>query len=103
MNFPPGDLAHATIPCTPLGCLELIKHTGVDIEGKNAVVLGRSKIVVRRRNKIVDGEKERGRERERKQKREEGTRLILRVPFVLPLALSRAFLLLSCCYGTMLP
>lgn len=33
------------IPCTPRGCMELIKHTGISISGKNAVVLGRSKIV----------------------------------------------------------
>ncbi|XP_050675314.1 C-1-tetrahydrofolate synthase, cytoplasmic isoform X2 [Leptidea sinapis] len=32
-------------PCTPAGCLELIKRTGVSIAGKKAVVLGRSRIV----------------------------------------------------------
>jgi methylenetetrahydrofolate dehydrogenase (NADP+)/methenyltetrahydrofolate cyclohydrolase len=31
--------------CTPLGCLELIKSTGQGIEGKNAVIIGRSLIV----------------------------------------------------------
>jgi methylenetetrahydrofolate dehydrogenase (NADP+)/methenyltetrahydrofolate cyclohydrolase len=31
--------------CTPLGCLELIKSTGVEIEGKDVVVIGRSLIV----------------------------------------------------------
>lgn len=31
--------------CTPLGCLELIRSTGTVIEGKNAVVIGRSLIV----------------------------------------------------------
>lgn len=31
--------------CTPLGCLELIKSTGVAIEGKDVVVIGRSLIV----------------------------------------------------------
>ncbi len=36
----------AMIPCTPLGCLELLLHTGVELGGKRAVVLGRSKIVV---------------------------------------------------------
>ncbi|XP_026314814.1 C-1-tetrahydrofolate synthase, cytoplasmic isoform X1 [Hyposmocoma kahamanoa] len=39
-----GDLS-AFIPCTPAGVLELIKQTGVPISGKNAVVLGRSRIV----------------------------------------------------------
>jgi methylenetetrahydrofolate dehydrogenase (NADP+)/methenyltetrahydrofolate cyclohydrolase len=35
------------IPCTPLGVLLLLKHHGVDMEGKAAVVLGRSLIVGR--------------------------------------------------------
>lgn len=34
------------IACTPLGCVELIKSAGVEIAGKRAVVIGRSKIVV---------------------------------------------------------
>lgn len=33
------------IPCTPLSVIELIKSTGVKIEGKHAVVIGRSNIV----------------------------------------------------------
>ena len=33
------------VPCTPLGCLELIKAAGTPIEGARAVVLGRSNIV----------------------------------------------------------
>lgn len=33
------------LPCTPSGCMELIKSTGIDICGKNAVVIGRSNIV----------------------------------------------------------
>lgn len=33
------------LPCTPAGCIEMIKHTGICIEGKNAVVIGRSNIV----------------------------------------------------------
>lgn len=32
-------------PCTPKGCIDLIKQTGVDITGKKAVVVGRSNIV----------------------------------------------------------
>ena len=32
-------------PCTPNGCIELLDRTGVEIEGKRAVVLGRSNIV----------------------------------------------------------
>ncbi len=33
------------VPCTPRGCIELLDRTGVEIEGKQAVVLGRSNIV----------------------------------------------------------
>ncbi|XP_030626415.1 C-1-tetrahydrofolate synthase, cytoplasmic [Chanos chanos] len=40
-----GDLGDCFIPCTPNGCMELISQTGVSVSGKNAVVIGRSKIV----------------------------------------------------------
>ncbi len=33
------------VPCTPKGCIELLDRSGVQIEGKRAVVLGRSNIV----------------------------------------------------------
>ena len=33
------------IPCTAAGCMEMIHSTGIDIAGKNAVVIGRSNIV----------------------------------------------------------
>ena len=33
------------VPCTPKGCIELLDRTGVEIEGRQAVVLGRSNIV----------------------------------------------------------
>lgn len=33
------------LPCTPAGVMELIDSTGVSLEGKNAVVIGRSNIV----------------------------------------------------------
>lgn len=33
------------VPCTPLGIIQLIKETGTDINGKNALVIGRSNIV----------------------------------------------------------
>ncbi|KAK6621931.1 C-1-tetrahydrofolate synthase, cytoplasmic [Polyplax serrata] len=39
-----GDLS-GFVPCTPNGCIELIKRSGIKMEGANAVVLGRSKIV----------------------------------------------------------
>lgn len=38
-----GDDAY--LPCTPYGIIELIKETGIEIRGKNAVVIGRSNIV----------------------------------------------------------
>ncbi len=38
-----GDFAF--LPCTPAGVMELIKSTGVDISGKECVVIGRSNIV----------------------------------------------------------
>ncbi|XP_035218256.1 C-1-tetrahydrofolate synthase, cytoplasmic-like [Stegodyphus dumicola] len=40
-----GQLEGFFIACTPMGCLELIKRSGVSIKGKRAVVIGRSKIV----------------------------------------------------------
>ena len=33
------------VPCTPYGCIYLLKEMGVEISGANAVVLGRSNIV----------------------------------------------------------
>ncbi|MEJ7418542.1 bifunctional methylenetetrahydrofolate dehydrogenase/methenyltetrahydrofolate cyclohydrolase FolD [Staphylococcus warneri] len=33
------------VPCTPLGIMEILKYADIDIEGKNAVVIGRSHIV----------------------------------------------------------
>ena len=35
------------LPCTPAGCIEMLKSTGVPIAGKDAVVIGRSNIVGR--------------------------------------------------------
>uniref|UniRef100_A0A8C4EI93 C-1-tetrahydrofolate synthase, cytoplasmic n=1 Tax=Dicentrarchus labrax TaxID=13489 RepID=A0A8C4EI93_DICLA len=40
-----GDLGDCFLPCTPNGCMELIRQTGVSVAGKRAVVIGRSKIV----------------------------------------------------------
>ena len=33
------------IPCTPYGCLIMLKGLGIDLSGKNAIVIGRSNIV----------------------------------------------------------
>jgi methylenetetrahydrofolate dehydrogenase (NADP+)/methenyltetrahydrofolate cyclohydrolase len=43
-----GLLAHGTpglVPCTPVGVMELLRHEGVELEGAEAVVVGRSKLV----------------------------------------------------------
>lgn len=33
------------IPCTPAGCMEILRRSGIGVEGKEAVVVGRSDIV----------------------------------------------------------
>jgi methylenetetrahydrofolate dehydrogenase (NADP+)/methenyltetrahydrofolate cyclohydrolase len=43
-----GLLAHGMpglVPCTPSGVMELLRHEGVELEGVEAVVVGRSKLV----------------------------------------------------------
>jgi methylenetetrahydrofolate dehydrogenase (NADP+) / methenyltetrahydrofolate cyclohydrolase len=43
-----GRLAHGApglVPCTPAGVIELLRHEGVELEGAEAVVVGRSKLV----------------------------------------------------------
>jgi methylenetetrahydrofolate dehydrogenase (NADP+) / methenyltetrahydrofolate cyclohydrolase len=43
-----GRLAHGVpnlVPCTPTGVIELLRHDGVELEGAEAVVVGRSKLV----------------------------------------------------------
>jgi methylenetetrahydrofolate dehydrogenase (NADP+) / methenyltetrahydrofolate cyclohydrolase len=43
-----GMLAHGVpglVPCTPRGVMELLSHEGVELEGAEAVVVGRSKLV----------------------------------------------------------
>jgi len=43
-----GLLAHGApglVPCTPAGVMELLRQQGVDLEGAEAVVVGRSKLV----------------------------------------------------------
>jgi methylenetetrahydrofolate dehydrogenase (NADP+) / methenyltetrahydrofolate cyclohydrolase len=43
-----GLLAHGApglVPCTPKGVMELLSHEGVELEGAEAVVVGRSKLV----------------------------------------------------------
>ena len=33
------------VPCTPAGCIEMLDLAGIEIDGKNAVIIGRSNIV----------------------------------------------------------
>ncbi|XP_043221374.1 C-1-tetrahydrofolate synthase, cytoplasmic-like [Amphibalanus amphitrite] len=40
-----GQMRYGHLPCTPWGCIQLIRKAGVEIQGAEAVVLGRSKIV----------------------------------------------------------
>jgi methylenetetrahydrofolate dehydrogenase (NADP+) / methenyltetrahydrofolate cyclohydrolase len=43
-----GLLAHGVpglVPCTPAGVMELLRHEGFELEGAEAVVVGRSKLV----------------------------------------------------------
>ena len=40
-----GQMEHAFVPCTPLGCLLLLKNRLGDLSGAEAVVIGRSNIV----------------------------------------------------------
>ena len=47
----PMNLGHllggkpGAVPCTPAGCLEILDHYGIAIEGTEAVVVGRSRLV----------------------------------------------------------
>lgn len=42
-----SDIGQGFVPCTALGCIELIKKCEPNLSGKNAVVIGRSNIVGR--------------------------------------------------------
>jgi methylenetetrahydrofolate dehydrogenase (NADP+)/methenyltetrahydrofolate cyclohydrolase len=50
-GFTPANVGRMVIgeecflPCTPAGVIEMLRYTGIEIAGKNAVVLGRSNIV----------------------------------------------------------
>ena len=37
--------ARHLVPCTPLGCLELLSRSGIDVRGKSCVVVGDSNVV----------------------------------------------------------
>ncbi|MCP5142062.1 MAG: bifunctional methylenetetrahydrofolate dehydrogenase/methenyltetrahydrofolate cyclohydrolase FolD [Gammaproteobacteria bacterium] len=52
-GFHPYNVGRLTLrmpllrPCTPYGCMTLLAHTGVDLVGKDAVIIGQSNIVGR--------------------------------------------------------
>ena len=45
LSISPFNNENLLIPCTPYGCLLMLKSLNVDLEGKHAVVIGRSNIV----------------------------------------------------------
>ncbi len=50
-GFHPANMGLLTVgnprfvPCTPLGVMKILEHEGVDLQGRHAVVIGRSNIV----------------------------------------------------------
>ena len=50
-GFHPVNVGHLSIgapglrPCTPAGCIRMLEYAGIPIEGKHAVIIGRSNIV----------------------------------------------------------
>jgi methylenetetrahydrofolate dehydrogenase (NADP+)/methenyltetrahydrofolate cyclohydrolase len=44
----------AFVPCTPSGCMDILDYCDVDIEGKDAVVIGRSNLVGRPMVKLLE-------------------------------------------------
>ena len=40
-----GDAERCYVPCTPAGCMEMLRATGLPLAGRRAVVVGRSNIV----------------------------------------------------------
>ncbi|KAL3615839.1 hypothetical protein CASFOL_040133 [Castilleja foliolosa] len=45
LPLPQRCLKPLFVPCTPKGCIELLLQSGIEIAGKNVVVIGRSNIV----------------------------------------------------------
>ena len=45
MGLRGGRRPPLALPCTPAGCIELLQRSGIQVSGKEAVVLGRSNIV----------------------------------------------------------
>eukprot|EP00117_Sycon_ciliatum_P012572 scpid28021/ scgid3538/ C-1-tetrahydrofolate synthase, cytoplasmic; Methylenetetrahydrofolate dehydrogenase; Methenyltetrahydrofolate cyclohydrolase; Formyltetrahydrofolate synthetase len=40
-----GDIPEGRVPCTPCGVMELVKYSGIELAGRKAVVVGRSRVV----------------------------------------------------------
>ena len=47
LELEPDDPPLGLVPCTPAGCVELLHRTGVELEGAEAVIVGRSTLVGR--------------------------------------------------------
>ena len=47
-----GTEPDAEVPCTPAGCVELLQRSGVEVAGKNAVILGRRGNVLKQENTV---------------------------------------------------
>ena len=45
LSISPKNDENLMIPCTPYGCLLLLRELNINLAGKNAVVIGRSNIV----------------------------------------------------------
>jgi methylenetetrahydrofolate dehydrogenase (NADP+)/methenyltetrahydrofolate cyclohydrolase len=41
------------VPCTPAGVMEMLQYEGIEVEGKNCVVIGRSNIVGKPMNMLL--------------------------------------------------
>ena len=48
------------IPCTPLGCLEILKYYNIDVQTKHVVIIGRSNIVGKPLMNLLSGKYEIG-------------------------------------------
>jgi methylenetetrahydrofolate dehydrogenase (NADP+)/methenyltetrahydrofolate cyclohydrolase len=47
LELEPADVPLGLVPCTPAGVVELLTRTGVELEGAEAVIVGRSNLVGR--------------------------------------------------------
>ena len=48
------DLKSSLLPCTPVGIIELLDHYGVEVEGMDATIIGRSELVGKPLRKLLE-------------------------------------------------